>query len=185
MRQVFGLVGPIASGKGTVIQILAEKGYRAYSLSDRIREEIKRRGLEVTRQSLTDVANDLRGTIGADILAKQTAELIEKDGAELVAIDAIRNPAEVVYLRQKLGAKIIGVVADQAKRYEMFRNRGINTEGINTWEEFKKHDDMEQAQEGDYKQQVTESLKLADVIIENNGTIEDVKQKVESVIANL
>ena len=38
---VIGLVGPIASGKGTVIDILKNKGYTPYSLSDALKEEIR------------------------------------------------------------------------------------------------------------------------------------------------
>lgn len=182
MLKVFGVVGPIASGKGTVIKTLSEHGFRAYSTSDRIREEITKRGMEISRHNLTDVANELRQTLGPDILARQTAELIEKDNPDLAVVDALRNPAEVTFLKEKLGAKIIGVVAPQEKRYEMFKSRGTNNAGINTWEEFKKHDDAELAQAGDFKQQVAESLKLTNIVIENNGTEEELKQKVENLI---
>lgn len=183
MLNVIGLVGPIASGKGTVAKILEEKNYKPYSLSDRIREEIKNRGEEITRSNLNMVSNELRETLGADILAKRTADIIEKDNDELVVIDAIRNPAEVNYLKQRFGAKIIGVNAAQEKRYEMFKNRGINTTEVNTWEEFKKLDDLELVQEGSHKQQVEECLKLADTTIGNNGTLEELKQKVKNIIS--
>ena len=180
--KVIWLVGPIASGKGTVAKILAEMGYSPYSLSDRIREETTLRGFETTRQTLTDIGNELRQTLSADVWAKRTAELIEKASPEFVVIDAIRNPAELTFLKQKFGAKIIGIVADQKKRFEMFKSRGKNTAGINTWEEFKAIDDQESSQEGSYKQQVDACLALADIIIENNETIEDLKQKIENFL---
>ena len=185
IRKVFGLVGPIASGKGTVVKILVEQGYTAYSLSDRIREEIRRQGLDITRETLNTVSNELRETLGADILARRTAQLIEKENPEFVAIDAIRNPAEVNFLKEKFGIKIIGIVADQKRRFELFKNRGNNAAGIETFEQFKELDDRELVQEGQHKQQINECLKLADIIIENNGTIEDLKQKVQEFIGPL
>ncbi len=182
MKKVIGIVGPIASGKGTVIKILEEKGFKSYSLSDRIRDEIRSRGIEITRQSLTNTANELRETLGPDVLARRTSELIEKDNPELIGIDAIRNPAEVEFLKQKFGAKIIGLIAPQEKRWEMFQARGTNTAGINTWEEFKKLDDAELNNNNPKGQQVNASLALTDQIVENSGTIEELKEKIEGLI---
>ncbi len=182
-KRVFGLVGPIASGKGTVAQILKEKGYSVYSLSDRIREEITARGMEITRETLYEVANDLRGTLGTDILAKRTAELIEKDNPQFVVVDAIRNPAEVTFIKEKFGAKIIGVIADQRRRFDFFKNRGTNKAGVSTWEEFKTLDDLELSQVGSHRQQVKACLDLADIIIDNDGSIDDLNYKVNDVIS--
>ncbi|MBI4091791.1 MAG: AAA family ATPase [Candidatus Levybacteria bacterium] len=92
---VIGLVGPIASGKGTVIDLLKKKGYRAYSTSDVLKEEIAARGLEVTRATCSAVSNELREKLGADILAVRTAKVIERDNPDFIVIDAIRNPAEI------------------------------------------------------------------------------------------
>ncbi len=183
IKKVVGLVGPIASGKGTVAQYLSKKGYKSYSLSDRIREEITARGLTITRESLNMVSNDLRQNLGSDILAKRTAEIIEQEGSEFVVVDAIRNPAEINFLKQKFQAKIIGIVADQKKRFDLFMKRGTNTTGISSWEEFKALDDAELIQEGKYKQQVNECLKFTDAIIENNGTFDDLNAKIDETIS--
>lgn len=183
IKKVVGLVGPIASGKGTVAQYLSKKGYKSYSLSDRIREEITARGLIITRESLNTVSNELREKFGPQVLAELTAKLIERDNPELVVVDAIRNPAEVNFLKQKFGARIIGVVADQKKRFELFMKRGTNTTGISSWEEFRTLDNAELFQNGEHKQQVNKSLELADFIIENNGTFEELNTKVDEAIA--
>ncbi len=184
-KTIIGLVGPIASGKGTVVDNLEEKGYSSYSLSDRIREEIRSRGQEVTRETLNTVSNELRITFGANILAQRTAEIIEKENLELVVVDSIRNPEEISYLKQRFDAKIIGVVAPQEKRFEFFKNRTTNSMGISSWEEFKTLDDKELKQEGEHKQQVKACLELADFTIENNGTIEDLKGKIEEILTQI
>lgn len=181
-KKVFGLVGPIASGKGTIVKILVEKGYKSYSLSDRIREEITARGLEITRITLNHVSNDLRFTLGSEILAKRTVELINLDNPEFVIIDAIRNPQEVLYLKENLGAKIIGVTAPQEKRYEMFKNRGSNDAGIDSFEQFKELDDRETKGTDDHSQRVADSLAMADKLVENDGTIEELGDKISELL---
>ena len=182
---VIGLVGLIASGKGTVIDILKDKGYTPYSLSDALKEEIRARGLEITRLNCNRISNELRETQGADVLARRTAEVIDQDKHELVAIDAIRNPLEIKFLQNKFGAKIIGVVADQKRRYEMFHERGTFTDEIQNFEQFKELDDREFAQKGSYKQQIQACLELSNVVIENNGTLQDLAQKVALALARI
>lgn len=182
---VIGLVGPIAAGKSTTVEILRNKGFVSYSLSDRIREEIQNRNLEITRESLNTVSNELRETIGADVLAQKTSELIDKQNQEKIVIDSIRNPQEINYLKNHFGMYIIGLIAPQEKRFDFFANRGTNVAGITTWEEFKALDDMELAQSGEYKQQVQACLDLADVVIENTGSIEELERKLEIILKNL
>src|SRR3989344_5139939 len=182
---VIGLVGPIASGKGTVIDILKDKGYTPYSLSDALKEGIRARGLEITRLNCNRISNELRETQGADVLARRTAQVIDQERHELVAIDAIRNPLEIKFLQNKFGAKIIGVVADQKKRYEMFRERGTFTDEIQIFEQFKELDDREFAQKGSHKQQIKACLDAADVIIENEGSVSDLTRKVENYLTSI
>lgn len=184
-KLVIGLVGPIASGKGTVIKILKERGFTAYSTSDVLKEEVKKRGLEVTRSNCNLVSNELRETHGADVLARQTGEIIERNNPDYVVVDAIRNPAEVSYLKQNFGAKIIGVVADQKARYVFFVERGTFLGEIDTFEKFKELDDREMQQEGKHKQQTKACLELADIVIENNGTVEVLKKKVDEFVRSV
>ncbi len=180
-----GLVGPIASGKGTVAKLLRDRGYHPYSLSDRIREEIKTRNEEITRESLNRISNELRQNLGSDVLAKRTADLISQDNSDYVVVDAIRNPAEANFLKKTFNAHILGITASQEKRFEFFKSRGSNSAGIETFEQFKELDDREMAQSGEHKQQVGATLELADSIIENDGSISDLAQKLEVALAEL
>ena len=61
---IIGLSGKNASGKGVVAEFLKSKGFYFFSLSDVIREEIRERGEEITRQRLIEVGNELRSKHG-------------------------------------------------------------------------------------------------------------------------
>jgi len=59
-RLVVGLTGPNAAGKGEVARYLVSRGLAYHSLSDIIRDESARRGLPATRENLIEIGNDLR-----------------------------------------------------------------------------------------------------------------------------
>lgn len=181
VRKVIGVVGPIASGKGTVAKILEEKGYKFYSLSNILKDEIRRRGLEVSRYTCNMVSNDMRLSQGADVLARKTVEIIEEQSPELAVVDAIRNPLEIELLKQQFNIYIIGVVTDQKRRFDLFISREKLSD-VRTWEQFKDLDDREMEQEGEYKQQIKACLEFADVVIENNGTIDELRRQVEEIV---
>ncbi len=184
VKSVICIVGPIAAGKGTLVEILKEMGYVPYSFSDRIKEEIKNRGQEVTRFTLNEISNELRKNIGPDVWARRNADVIDRENPELVVIDGARNPHEIEFLKSKYDARVMGIDADQKTRYERLKHRGLMNEDI-TFDQFKELDDRELAQTGEYAQQVGECLKLANIIIENNGTIEELREKVREFVSSL
>ena len=58
---VIGITGTLGAGKGTIVDYLKEKkGFLHFSARGFIVEEIKRRNMEVNRDTMTSVANDLR-----------------------------------------------------------------------------------------------------------------------------
>ena len=58
---IIGITGTLGAGKGTIVDYLVQnKGFVHYSVRAYITEECQRRGLEVNRDTLTQVGNDLR-----------------------------------------------------------------------------------------------------------------------------
>ena len=68
---IIGLTGKNGSGKTEVSEYLKSRGFEYHSLSDEIRDEIRRRGLEITREVLIEVGNDLREKFGPGVLAER------------------------------------------------------------------------------------------------------------------
>src|SRR6516164_3623290 len=89
---LIGLTGRNAAGKGEVARYLQKKSFYYYSLSDAIRDEIRGRGEEPTRERLIIVGNELRQRYGSNVLAERILAKIEDD--KHYVIDSSRNPAE-------------------------------------------------------------------------------------------
>ncbi len=178
-----GFTGPNASGKGEAIKYLVEKQkFIAFSLSDIIRGEAKKRGLDPTRDNLIAIGNELREKEGPQVLAKRTVTKIKN--SPQAAIDSIRNPYEIEELRANLKSfKLIGVTADIKTRFERAKKRGRPGDG-ETLEEFKKKEEKENSAD-DKAQQLANCLEKADYKIENNGTPVELFGKIEAILKEL
>ena len=76
---ILGLTGKNAAGKGVAAEFLQIKGFQYLSLSDVLRDEIKRRGLDVSRERLVEMGRELRRTHGDGYLAERILERLEPD----------------------------------------------------------------------------------------------------------
>lgn len=164
---VIGLVGPIASGKGVIASYLRDAGFAHQSLSDRLREEFKARGLDYGRTSLQDLGNQLREAYGNSILAEMTTAKL-KGNEEYLVIDSIRNPGEIEFLRRNFGIFIIGVDASVQDRLIWYLERAKKRgEDSATPESFYAANVRDLGEESDSGQQVNRCLLMADAVIIN------------------
>src|SRR6266850_4588759 len=118
---LIGLTGRNASGKGEVAKYLQKKSFYYYSLSNVIRDEIRLRGEEPTRDRLIIVGNELRQRYGATILAERVLAKVEDD--KHYVIDSIRNPSEVEAFRAAKHFKLIRVAAPAEFRFQRIVSR--------------------------------------------------------------
>lgn len=172
-RKVIAVVGPIASGKGALINLLKEKGYQDLSLSDVVREKAHEWGLPLTRKNLQDVGDKLRRSFGPSLLAELATQEIKKYPEKKYVIDSVRNSAEVAYLKKEFGAFVIGITASADKRFQLMQIRGREWDP-KTREEFDKLEERDRGvgQES-FGQQVERCLQMADIVVDNNGTLEE------------
>ena len=97
---IIGITGPIAAGKDTVASYLIKKlGYPMVTLSEIVKEEVKKRGYPLKREYYQLVGNQLRKEYHNGILAELALKKFGKNGI----INGIRNPSEAEYLRKALG----------------------------------------------------------------------------------
>jgi len=173
---IIGLTGKSGSGKTEVCNYLKLKGFKCYSLSDILREELKSRGQKISKENLINLGNQLREKFGSGILAKR---VIEKMNDEDLVIDSIRNPSEIKEFRKKKDFILLGITAPLEVRYKRFQSK--KKEDELSFEEFKR---LEKTENSDLpsNQQLNKCLEMADVIIENEGTIEELHEKLDNFL---
>lgn len=171
-----GLTGRNGAGKGEVAEFFKKKGFRCYSLSDVIRDEIRKRGAAVTRGQLVETGNRLRSEYGHDVLARRVRGKL--DGTDNCIIDSIRLPEEVEALRGLPGFIMISVEAEPEIRYQRVLQRGRESDP-QSLQEFLELERLELAMPGSGRQQLSETAKKADRRILNNGSIEELHRRLE------
>lgn len=178
---IIGLTGKNGSGKGEVATFLKERGFIFYSLSDVIREELKKRALPVIRENLIQAGNQLRATYGASVMADRILERLDLD--KNYVVDSFRNPFEVEAFRRKGNFVLLRVSADVRIRFDRVAARARENDP-KTFEEFVR---LENAEEKDSvnNQQLSKTAALADIELENNGTLQELHEKVREALVKI
>ena len=182
---IIGLTGRNASGKGTVADILKNRSFAYHSLSDTLREELGRRGIDESRETLTKLGNELRESRGPGVLADLMIENIISSGNHIV--DSVRNPFEAESLAREYvnhSFHLISVDAKPEIRFERLKKRARSGDST-TWDNFLAQETLEESSEDPNNQQLFLTMKKADFSIDNSGTLEDLERNIDNILNNL
>ena len=180
--RVIGTVGPQGSGKTEVAKILESLGNPVVRMGDAVWEETRRRGLEVNEENVGRVAEDLRRVHGPAAVARLCIPIVEerRRTARGVVIDGIRSGKEVEEFRRAFGMdfRLIAVHADREVRFSRVTSRG-------------REDDVRDEAEFEMKERremgwgLGEAMDMADFSINNSGSLEDLRRRVEEIYPKL
>lgn len=178
--KLIGLTGTFSSGKDTVAEYLASKGFQHISTGDIIREHVRERGIPIDRDTLHSVSNEIRKARGRGVFAEEALERINGDAV----ISGLRNVAEVEALKNHPGATFVMLAVDAPIeiRWERAHSRGRIGDEV-TLEKFRAQEALEMSNPAG--QQMGDVMRLADYTIMNEGTLEDLKQDVEKVLSQV
>ncbi|HWU24717.1 MAG TPA: AAA family ATPase [Candidatus Paceibacterota bacterium] len=179
---IIGITGTIGAGKGTVVDYLKEKGFAHYSVRDVLMKEIEKRGLPPDRDSMRTVGNELRALHGPDYFVKTAFEQAEAE-EENALIESVRAMAEAEFLKSN-GALLLAVDADRRLRYERIQARGLSTDHVDfdTWVAQERKELTSADPNG---QNIIGVMLEADYLIENDGTLEELHQKIDEMFQAL
>jgi len=119
--------------------------------------------------------NELREKFGPDVLARRAAVRVQGP----TVIDSIRNPAEVAFLRSLGNFILVAVDAPLEVRFERARKRGRN-ESASSLDEFRRKEEQEKST-SETGQQLEVCLRLADLTIVNEASLEDLRKRLEEL----
>ncbi len=179
---ILGITGTNGAGKGAVVEYLMGKGFKHFSASGFITEEIERRGMTANRDSMRLVANDLRLTKHPAYLFESLFERATVAGGDAV-LEAPRAIAEGAFLKEK-GVTLIAVDADRKTRYERIARRGSVKDNV-TFEEFSEQEDKELAQTEAHDMNIIGVMNMADFTLHNDGSLAELHKQIEAVLTQL
>ncbi len=187
---IIGVVGKIAAGKTTVAKFFEEKGFCRVSCSDPLIDllthnvsdyswvpELPEKA-EPTRDKLIEFGKYLKDKYGGDVLIRLAVD--KKRNCKDIVIDGVRSREEIEAVK-RLGGKVIYVEARPEIRFErLMRRKASKDRTIKSFEDFRAMDDAEE------RLYHTSELKvLADYVIVNEGTLEELRRKVEGIIGDI
>jgi dephospho-CoA kinase len=180
-KHIIGIAGEMASGKDTVTKYLVERyGAEQYRFSDPLRAILKIMHLEVTRDNLTAVSTHLREAFGQGLLAHIIERNAEASQAEIVVIDGVRRLSDIDLVKDKPNFTLWYTEADAKIRYERLHGRRENQDDSTlTFEQFLEDHSNET------ERFIPELKDHAKVVIENNGTLEELHAHVDEALKSL
>lgn len=181
---IIGITGTLGAGKGTIVNYLInEKGFAHFSVREFLLKEIERRGLPQNRDSMVVVANDLRATHSPSYITDKLYEQAVKTGKNAV-IESIRTPGEVDSLRKKSNFYLFAVDANPKIRYERIKKRKSETDHID-YNTFIENETREMTSDDPNKQNLKRCLEMADYLLYNNDTIDELNEQVRGILEGM
>jgi dephospho-CoA kinase len=181
---IIGITGTLGAGKGTIVKYLVEnEGFVHFSVRRYIAEEIIKRGLEVNRDTLTSIANDLRAKNSPSYIIDELYKKADRTGKNCV-IESIRTPGEVFSLRKKGNFYLFAVDADPEIRYKRIKARQSETDQV-SFDIFLENEKREYISDDPNKQNLKKCIELADFLLINNKTIKQLNNQIKATLKEI
>lgn len=178
---IIGITGTDGAGKGTVVSYLVkELGFTHFSSRELIVREIAKRGLEVTRENMRIVANDMRKEHGTDVMVTKSLEKISEEHIDDSVIESIRTLKEAETLKAN-GGILLSVDADQQIRYDRILARQSESDHV-TFEEFKTQEELEMNDPDPNGMQKAKVIEMADYTIFNDNDMRQLHEDIEAFL---
>lgn len=178
---IIGITGTLGAGKGTIVEYLTNnKGFKHFSARAFLIEEIEKRGLENNRDSMVLVANDLREKNSPSFVADELFKRALESGNNCV-VESLRTSGEIESLRKKGNFTLLAVDADPKVRYERIIKRSSSTDNV-SFEKFLADEQREMESTDPNKQNLKKCIEIADFVINNDGTLEELNSKLEEIL---
>jgi len=180
--RIIGLTGLQGAGKTEIAKVATALGIPCVRMGDIVVGEVKALGLEVNEQNVGRIATELREREGAGAIAKRCIPIIENElkMKGIVVVDGIRGMAEVEELKKVFGSDfcLVGVWANPSQRYSRVSSR----KRVDDAEDYKRfrEKDMRELKWG-----AGEALSLADHMIINDGTLEELREKAARILRRI
>ena len=179
-----GITGTLGAGKGTVVEYLEKsRGFRHFSVRNFLLEYIRREGMPENRDSMYLLGNRLRKDFGSSYLIDCLYQLAMKSDENCI-IESIRTPDEAISLRSKGNFYLLAIDADPKIRYSRILERKSETDTI-SFTTFVENEEREMTSGNPARQNIRECIRMADFVLTNNGSREELFEQVEEILKKI
>ncbi len=201
---VVGITGPPCAGKDVIKDYLLEiargrrlrTGYLSFSgvLLEEAQRRVGGKSEPIDRERITEIAWQLREEQGDDVLACIIVGRIEQageEGARFYVVEALRHPAEAQRLEDAFGSNffLIAVTAPVEELVRRLTSRARSDESPGALRSpAAARELVERELNGDgspHSINVSACMSRADALIENDGTLPELRAKVEAVFRRI
>lgn len=175
--KVIGFCGLPGSGKSTAIEAIADLG-KIVTMGDVIRDEAKKRNIDLSSENLGKIAKELRKKEGPAIIAKKCIEDIKNLGVQIVIVDGIRSFYEVTEFRKEWKFPLIAIELGDQERFKRLYERARSDDST-SFNEIKKRDERE------IGFGLEEVVNKAEYKIQNDSTIEELIKKTRKLVLEI
>jgi dephospho-CoA kinase len=184
--KLIGISGTNGSGKDSLGQMLAERhGWLFISVTDILRDELKKRGLPIERENLRNLSAEWNRKNGTGVLTDMAIKKFQQAPGSYkgLAIASLRRESEAKRIHE-FGGKMVWVDAEPEVRYKRVNGRNRGAEDAKSFEEFIAEEQAEMHNQGDKHAVGTQRVKeIADIFLTNNGTsIEEFNNHAEKAL---
>jgi dephospho-CoA kinase len=166
------------AGKSTVATLLQQKGFSRITMGDVVREEAKRRNIEMSDANLGSLMLKLRKDLGPAAVAYLILQKMRREADVIgdIVIDGIRSVAEVNVLKTIGQVKLLAIHASAETRYKHMKERDRSDVPLNS-NEFLIRDKRE------LDIGISEAIALSDeVVCNNNLTKDELRDRVLAIV---
>ena len=179
---VLAAVGKNGTGKDYFLEYVAKKyNLPMISIGDVVRELAAKDGLELVRENLHKTSKKYMDEFGQTFFPEQIVKKIKESGSPVYLVSGIRPLSDVKFLKEAFGDQFIlvdVVISEDTVRYERMLARGSDRDG-NSIEKLQDYDTGEEK-----LFHTSETEKMADYVIKNDGTVEDFYAAIEEFYNN-
>ncbi|MDP2103809.1 MAG: AAA family ATPase [Candidatus Gracilibacteria bacterium] len=177
-KMIIALAGEMGCGKGTVVKhLVSHHDAVMYKFSDSLRDILDRIHRDKSRDNIQKISTALRSAFGDDILSEIILGDIGASDASLIIVDGVRRDSDIKYLKNLPGFRLVYIDAELTVRYARVIARGENSnDTTKTLEEFLRESEAET------ETRIRGLRDIAQVVIENNGTLEAFEEQCENLL---
>lgn len=173
------LTGLPGSGKSTAAEVFSKMGFEVMELSGVIKEEMQRRGVTVTNESLEEFANRMKKENGRDVFAVMMGEKLRKRNDSNILVVGFRSLQEFETMERIVGEDLPLIVVSTPQKLRFKRLSERKNLPIKSLDAFMMRE------KSNIQMGILDLMERADFIVSNSGSREELKESIDDLIEKI